>query len=66
MSIQDHRRSDGICIWDHQWWPCDTARALTEAAEMIRNEVACDDPDQPATRGVMWAADLIDPNKEQS
>lgn len=61
MSIQDHKHSDGICIWDHETWPCRTARILKEAAEWIRTSPELRDLTDDHMGDCNAAADLIDP-----
>lgn len=31
MSTKDHQERDGICLWDHEPWPCSAARLIAEA-----------------------------------
>lgn len=38
MSAKDHRERDGVCLWDHEVWPC---KAVTLIAE-VRHEVAAE------------------------
>lgn len=59
MAIDDHQPSDRICMWDHEPWPCATARTLKEAAEKIRSEMEVGS--YAYTSGWENAADLIDP-----
>lgn len=61
VSIKDHRDSDGTCIWDHEPWPCPTAKILKEAAELIRNSPELRDLTDDHMGDCNAAADLIDP-----
>lgn len=70
MSAMDHRRSDDICIWCHEPWPCATAKIRHELAEEIREHIA----DVPSLKGgaawrrgyeggLMQAVLMIDPEE---
>lgn len=61
MSIKDHRKSGYICIWDHELWPCETAKILKDAADFIRNSPELRDLTDDHMSDCNAAADLIDP-----
>lgn len=60
MSAMDHRNSDGICIWDHQPWPCEIGKVRHELAELIRNSKELRDLTDDHMGDCDAAADLID------
>lgn len=64
MSVMDHRESDGICIWDHEEWPCPVAETRKELAEYLRSRPVSSTgyPDylQGLEAGIQSAADSID------
>jgi hypothetical protein len=54
-----HVRSDGICIYDHEAWPCKTAKVLAEVAEYLLE--AAEGSPENRRYGMQCAAELIKP-----
>lgn len=58
-----HQKSDNICIYDHEEWPCKVAAAVSEAADYIVSRAAHHAEFQ--REGMEHAADLIRPKESK-
>jgi hypothetical protein len=38
-NTRDHRRTDGICIWDHEQWPCETYQIIQAVRKQVAEEI---------------------------
>jgi hypothetical protein len=71
MSVQDHKISDGICIWCHEIFPCTTVKIRWETTRLVMGgavaavqpktpEPVCCDEHAAVWQALQDAADELD------